>query len=49
MRAMDFHWMARDEWWHFVNYTPVVRPDAPIEAKVSYERYLEQLEAEASD
>lgn len=44
MRKMDFYWQSNRKWWEIRNGIPVVRGDAPIEVKESYERYLDQIE-----
>lgn len=42
MKKMDYYWMSNDNWWTIKNHTPVVREDAPEEAKQSYKRYIKQ-------
>lgn len=42
MRKYDMFWMTKREWWEIKNHVPVVRDDAPPEAKASYERYTKQ-------
>ena len=39
--------MSNRDWWELKNHIPTVKEDAPIEAKVSYERYKEQLKSTA--
>ena len=46
MRKEEMFWMSKREWWEFKNHVPVVREDAPPEAKASYKRYCEQTEEE---
>lgn len=43
MRKVDMHWMSNYDWWDIKDEIPVVREDAPPEAKESYKRYLIQL------
>ena len=43
MRILDVYWQTNDHWWEFRNHIPVVRDDAPEEAKISYAHYLEQI------
>lgn len=42
MKRIDMHWMDKKEWWEIKNHVPVVKNDAPQEAKESYKHYLEQ-------
>lgn len=44
MRKLDFYWQSNDAWWEVRNGIPVVRDDAPLEAKKSYERHRKQVE-----
>lgn len=46
MRKVDMFWKSNSDWWEFRNCIPVVKDDAPPEAKKSYERYLEQTTRE---
>ena len=39
------YWMSNRDWWELKNHIPTVKEDAPIEAKVSYKRYKEQLKS----
>lgn len=39
MRALDLYWASNPDWYDYIR---VVRPDAPAEAKASFEHYLEQ-------
>ena len=43
MRKLDLYWMSNREWITFTEEGPVLRDDAPPEAKESYERYLKQI------
>lgn len=43
MRLYDVYWKKNDDWWEFRNHIPVVRDDAPEEAKRSYAHYQEQI------
>lgn len=47
MKKLDMHWMSNRDWWELKNHIPTVEEDAPIEARVSYERYKEQLKSTA--
>lgn len=47
MKKLDMYWMSNRDWWELENHIPTVKEDAPIEAKVSYERYKEQLKSTA--
>ena len=42
MRKLDLYWMSNKEWREIRSHTPVVKENAPTEARKSYERYLEQ-------
>lgn len=47
MIAMDFYWRSNPDWHEIKKlpngkYTDVLKPDAPKEARESYERCLEQ-------
>ena len=42
MKKMDYYWMSNDKWWTIKNGVPVVREDAPDEARQSYKRYILQ-------
>ena len=48
MRKVDLYWTKNRDWWEFKNHVRVVKDDAPLEAKVSYARYLEQMKKKAS-
>lgn len=42
MKKIDLFWQSNDAWWEVKENIPVVREDAPPEAKESYARYLKQ-------
>lgn len=45
MRTLDLYWMTNPDWFDFTDdddALPFLTEDAPIEAKKSFERYLEQ-------
>lgn len=43
MKAYDVYWQTNPEWWELNdNLVPVLKKDAPAEAKASYERYRKQ-------
>lgn len=42
MRKIDMHWQSNVEWWEVKGNIPVLKEDAPQEARESYEHYLEQ-------
>ena len=42
-KKLDLFWRSKREWWHAEGYKPVVNDDAPLEAKKSYEHYLQQM------
>lgn len=45
MRSYDYFWQTNHEWWEYNdNLVPVLRSDAPAEAKESYQRYRKQKE-----
>lgn len=44
MKKIDLFWQSNEEWWEIRNHVPVLKEDAPPEAKESYERYLKQTE-----
>ena len=46
MRSTDMFWMKDPRWYYFEGLTPVIRDDAPQEAKESFENYLKQLKEE---
>ena len=44
MRKYDLYWQSNRDWWYINDdCTPVVKDDAPQEAKESYQRYLDQI------
>lgn len=43
MKKLDLYWKSDHSWWEFKNHIPVVKKDAPPQAKKSYERYLQQI------
>lgn len=45
MRKVDLYWTTNKDWWEFKDHVRVIKEDAPIEAKVSYERYKEQMKS----
>lgn len=45
MKQLDLYWRSKREWWEFKNHIPVVKEDAPAEAKESFTRYLEQIKS----
>ena len=47
MTKLERFWMSNREWFRFTNNGPVVREDAPKEAKESYKKYLRQLKEKA--
>ena len=47
MKKLDMYWMSNRDWWEMKNHIPTVKEDAPIEAKISYERYKVQLKSAA--
>lgn len=46
MRKLDLFWRSNRDWWEFKNHIPVIKEDAPPEAKASYARYLEQTKSD---
>lgn len=42
MKKVDLFWKSNKEWWEYRNGTPVLKENAPPEARESYERYLKQ-------
>lgn len=42
MKKLDMYWMSNRDWWEFKGFIATLKEDAPIEAKESYKRYLEQ-------
>ena len=50
MRKFDYHWQDNEEWYQYnENGFFEIRPDAPEEAKASYQRYLAQKKAAEED
>lgn len=47
MKKLDLFWATKREWWEYKDHVRVVREDAPLEAKISYARYLEQIKSNA--
>lgn len=45
MMKLERYWLSNRNWIRFTNKGPVVRDDAPEEAKASYRKYLEQIKA----
>ena len=43
MRKLDMYWKSNRAWWEFRNHVQVIKDDAPVEAQISYERYIRQL------
>lgn len=43
MRKYDYYWQSNPDWYYYKDGQPVLRDNAPTEAKESYERFLEQL------
>ena len=43
MTKLERYWMSNRSWIRFTSNGPVVRDDAPEEAKASYQKYLEQV------
>ena len=46
MRKLDLYWMSDESWWTFKNDIPVIKDDAPEEAKESFRRYIRQVSGE---
>lgn len=43
----DIYWKTNRDWWYYdENLNPVLKEDAPLEAKRSYENYLKQIKEE---
>ena len=42
MRKFDLYWTSNRDWITFTKSGPKLKPDAPQEARDSYQRYLEQ-------
>ena len=52
MRKLDLYWLSNRAWYSFTDdedATPYLLPDAPAEAKASYEHYLEQINQPISE
>ncbi len=50
MRKFDYHWMDHDEWYRYnENGFYELKPDAPTEARESYQHYLEQVQSAQED
>lgn len=43
MKKIDLFWQKDASWWEFRDGVPVLKENAPPEAKESYERYLHQM------
>lgn len=43
MRALDVYWRSNREWYEIKDCRPVIKENAPKEAKESFKRYVEQL------
>lgn len=43
MKKLDLFWKTNRDWWEYRNGVPVLKDNAPAEAKESYERYLKQV------
>ena len=43
MVSLECYWMKNDDWTHFEGRRRVINDDAPVEAKLSYDKYLKQL------
>ena len=46
MKKVDMYWMSNRDWWFFQDGNYHIKDDAPDEAKVSFERYLKQIDEE---
>ena len=47
MTKNDIYWKTNREWWYYdENLSPVLKENAPLEAKRSYENYLKQIKEE---
>ena len=42
MRKIDLYWKSNRDWWEYKGLIPIIKDNAPPEAKASYERYLKQ-------
>ena len=49
MRKLDLYWKTNRDWWEFKNHIPVVKDDAPLAAKESYQNYLKQVVQDDDD
>lgn len=45
MMKLERYWMSDRNWLEFTKDGPVLKDDAPEEAKESYKKYLEQLKS----
>ena len=43
MKKLDLFWKSNKAWWEFRDGVPVLKDDAPQEAKDSYTNYLKQM------
>lgn len=44
MTKLDTYWESNEDWYEYKGFTPVLKDDAPEEAKESFRRYQLQLE-----
>ena len=42
MTKLNLYWKQNRDWWEYKDCIPVMREDAPIEAKLSYSQYVKQ-------
>ena len=48
MKKLDSYWASNKDWYEWTeNGERIIKPTAPLEAKKSYKRYLEQMKSKA--
>lgn len=51
MTKLDLYWMTNLDWWDYADdegTKPILTDNAPIEAKISFSRYMEQMKETAN-